>query len=106
MCALYRARVRWGRWLEPEHPDPAGRNMRELWLPALEWFFSERVDKLCQYEKPVDAKNGAKLSEEAALASADFAIFIECACMHTRTRRPHRTTTATTFHPNTIALAD
>ena len=56
-----------GRWLDPEHPDPAGRNMRELWLPALEWYYSERVSRL----------GGEELSDEAVLAAADFAIFIE-----------------------------
>ena len=64
-----------GRWLHPEHPDPAGRNMRELWLPALEWYYSERVGRLGY--KPKDAKSGEELSDEAVLAAADFAIFIE-----------------------------
>ena len=65
-----------GRWLDPEHPDPAGRNMRELWLPALEWYYSERVAMLHE-EAPQDAKSGEALSDEAVLAAADFAIFIE-----------------------------
>ena len=83
MPSLPRARVRCGRWLEPEHPDPAGRNLRELWLPALEWYYSERVkglywsEKLCNYIKPEDAKSGETLSGEAVQAAADFAIFIE-----------------------------
>ena len=52
--------------------------MRELWLPALEWYYSERVGRLCQYgEKPKDATSGEELSDEAVLAAADFAIFIE-----------------------------
>ena len=55
--------------------------MRELWLPALEWFFSERVDKLYRTpsldKTPKDAKSGEKLSDEAVLAAADFAIFVE-----------------------------
>ena len=97
------ARVRWGRWLEPEHPDPAGRNMRELWLPALEWFFSERVYMVCggggkfdrDVGKPNDT-NGKELSDEAVLALADFAIFIECACTHTHTA--HRTPRPTSTH--------
>ena len=64
-----------GRWLHPEHPDPAGRNMCELWLPALEWYYSERVQML--HGRACDAKSGEKLSDEAKLAAADFAIFIE-----------------------------
>jgi len=66
-----------GRWLHPEHPDPAGRNMRELWLPALEWYYSERVMSLVGGRNPKDAKSGEELSDEAVLAAADFAIFIE-----------------------------
>ena len=77
VCPLYRARVRCGRWLEPEHPDPAGRNMCELWLPALEWYYSERVKRLCSDGNPKDATSGEELSDEAILAAADFAIFIE-----------------------------
>ena len=71
-----------GRWLHPEHPDPAGRNMCELWLPALEWYYSERVKKLGgnrlgDFARPKDATSGEELSDEAVLAAADFAIFIE-----------------------------
>ena len=33
-------------WLDPSHPDPAARNLREMWLPALEWYYSERVRQL------------------------------------------------------------
>ena len=56
--------------------------MRELWLPALEWYYSERVKRLCidargKFDKPKDAKSGEELSDEAVLAAADFAIFIE-----------------------------
>ena len=50
--------------------------MRELWLPALEWFFSERLERLLYYGKPSNA-NGEELSDEAVLAAADFVLFIE-----------------------------
>ena len=30
-------------WLALDHPDPEARNLREKWLPAVEWYFSERV---------------------------------------------------------------
>ena len=66
-----------GRWLDPEHPDPVGRNMRELWLPALEWYYSQRVERFPSYGALTDAKSGEALSDEAILAAADFAIFIE-----------------------------
>ena len=51
--------------------------MRELWLPALEWYYSQRVARLPNYGALTDAKNGEALSDEAILAAADFAIFIE-----------------------------
>ena len=64
-------------WLDPAHPDPQARTLRELWLPALEWYYSERMESLCGYGKPTDATSGETLSDEAVLAAADFAIFIE-----------------------------
>ena len=51
--------------------------MRELWLPALEWYYSERVKMLYSNGTPLDAKSGEELSDEAVLTAADFAIFIE-----------------------------
>ena len=33
-------------WLGEEHPDPHARNLREKWLPALEWYYSERVREI------------------------------------------------------------
>ena len=51
--------------------------MCELWLPALEWYYSERVLRLCDWYGAKDATSGEKLSDEVVLAAADFAIFIE-----------------------------
>ena len=33
-------------WLDKEHPDPNARNLRDMWLPAIEWLYSERVRQL------------------------------------------------------------
>ena len=67
-------------WLDPHHPDPDAKNLREIWLPALEWFYSERVRQLtycfCDEARVKDAY-GTPLSDEAVLEAADFAIFIE-----------------------------
>lgn len=30
-------------WVDREHPDPRAETMRQLWLPAFEWYLSERV---------------------------------------------------------------
>ena len=34
------------RWLSKDHPDPHAKNLRDIWLPALEWYYSERVRQL------------------------------------------------------------
>ena len=54
-------------WLDPSHPDPHARNLRDEWLPALEWYYSERVRQL----------SCTALSDEALLEAADFGVFIE-----------------------------
>ena len=33
-------------WLDKAHPDPNARNLRDMWLPAIEWLYSERVRQL------------------------------------------------------------
>ena len=56
--------------------------MREIWLPALEWYYSERVRQLGGHnmygdeDRPKDA-NGTPLSDEAVKEAADFGVFIE-----------------------------
>ena len=62
------------RWLSKDHPDPDAKNLRDIWLPALEWYYSERVRQLggCV----MDA-NGTPLSDEAVKEAADFGVFIE-----------------------------
>ena len=50
--------------------------MRDIWLPALEWYYSERVKQLTYEERAKDA-NGTPLSDEAVKEAADFGVFIE-----------------------------
>lgn len=67
-------------WLDVSHPDPQGRNLREIWLPAIEWYYCERlarlgtedaadfglfVDALSMCQK--DAKSGLRTLEETRL---------------------------------------
>ena len=70
-CAVARAR---------RHPDPEARNLREKWLPAIEWYYSERVRQLTVHgpwtSRAKDA-SGAELTDEAVRAAADFAIFVD-----------------------------
>ena len=88
-------------WLAVDHPDPAARNLREKWLPAVEWYFSERVRRACKARRCAAEKgmwaarearwggdNGVSEARRAAWAGVsdaellercDFGIFIECA---------------------------
>ena len=55
--------------------------MRDIWLPALEWYYSERVRQLT-YDRGVEERgakdaNGTPLSDEAVKEAADFGVFIE-----------------------------
>ena len=54
--------------------------MRDIWLPALEWYYSERVRQLTydlsRESCPTDA-NDTPLSDEAVKEAADFGVFIE-----------------------------
>jgi hypothetical protein len=71
------------------HPDPDAKNLRELWLPAIEWLYSERVRQLMTDgifgsvggKARATAADGAPLSDEAVLEAADFGIFIDLASM-------------------------
>ena len=69
------------RWLSADHPDPHAKNLREIWLPAIEWYYSERVRELTYHpftgESRAKDANGTPLSDEAVMEAADFAIFIE-----------------------------
>ena len=67
------------RWLAAAHPDGEAKNLREIWLPALEWYYSERVRQLTytyRESRATDA-NGTPLSDEAVMEAADFGVFIE-----------------------------
>ena len=67
-----------------DHPDPDAKNLRNIWLPALEWYYSERVRQLTyatgrfgSEEKRAQDANGTPLSDEAVEEAADFGVFIE-----------------------------
>ena len=68
------------RWLSKDHPDPHAKNLRDIWLPALEWYYSERVRQLTYLFgdecRAKDAK-GKRLSDKAVKEAADFGVFIE-----------------------------
>ena len=78
-------------WLDKAHPDMNARNLRDMWLPAIEWLYSERVRQLggehavgekdkYGYGRAKDA-DGTPLSDEAVLAAADFGLFVDLSSM-------------------------
>ena len=84
MCARTLTRPAWpsSRWLHLTHPDPEAKNLRQIWLPALEWIYSQRVrDLMYKYGSPARAfdSEGAPLSDAAVLEAADFGVFIDFA---------------------------
>ena len=72
------------RWLSDKHPDPEAKNLRGIWLPALEWFYSERVRQLTEIDGVRDAHC---LSDEAVMAAADFGVFIDTVAIYQRFER-------------------
>ena len=69
-------------WLALAHPDPDARNLREKWLPAIEWYYSERVNRACGARRYTSRANHAAwkgVSDAELLERCDFGIFIECA---------------------------
>ena len=50
--------------------------MREMWLPALEWYLSERVASKNAYDIEF-----ARLDEDAKLERCDVGVFIDYGCM-------------------------
>ena len=71
-------------WLDKAHPDPNARNLRDMWLPAIEWLYSERVRQLtmnCGLECRAKDADGNFLSDEAILAAADFGLFVDLSSM-------------------------
>ena len=64
-------------WLDKAHPDANARNLRDMWLPAIEWLYSERVRQL----RDNNDADGTPLSDEAVLAAADFGLFADLASM-------------------------
>ena len=71
-------------WLDKAHPDPNARNLRDMWLPAIEWLYSERVRQLTigrwGEDRAKDA-DGTPLSDEAILAAAEFGLFVDLSSM-------------------------
>ena len=77
-------------WLSQSHCDPEARNLREVWLPALEWYLSERVwrAQAARSARQVDGMSREQaaiwvgMSDEELLRRCDFGVFIEYAYVH------------------------
>ena len=63
----------------PPWADPDARNLREKWLPAIEWYYSERVKRACKARDRW--KTYSKKEDEELLERCDFAIFIDLTAM-------------------------
>ena len=72
-------------WLSKEHPDPDGRQLREVLAPAIEWYMAERA-RLTQeslYEEEIGpaAPNqigpAARLDAPFTAEGVDFAVFVD-----------------------------
>ena len=72
------------RWLSDKHPDPEAKNLRGIWLPALEWFYSERVRQLMGDRDDRDLNIA---DAEAVMAAADFGVFIDTVAIYQRFER-------------------
>ena len=80
-------------WLDKAHPDANARNLRDMWLPAIEWLYSERVRQLggeFEFSHAKDA-DGTPLSDEAVLAAADFGLFVDLSSMCQKDKNDQRT---------------
>ena len=65
-------------WLDRHHPDPEDRTMMELWLPALEWYFAERVSMIVRL---ADAHGAEDPPGRDVLDRADYGVFIDFSSM-------------------------
>lgn len=66
--------------LSPEHPDPDGRQLREVLAPAIEWYMSERANYIDGGVVAVhftDAEEEAKLAAPFTAEGIDFGMFID-----------------------------
>ena len=49
-------------WLDKMYPDANACNLRDIWLPAIEWLYSERVLQLTENPDSVVAGYGRRAS--------------------------------------------
>ena len=67
-------------WLNAMHPDPEGKQLREVLAPAIEWYMSERARYLsgdAYAVKHSSAKEGARLPAAFTAEGVDFGIFLD-----------------------------
>ena len=64
-------------WLSREHPDPDGKQLREVLAPTIEWYMAERARliKKCHFEGLIGA--AARLDAPFTAEGIDFAIFVD-----------------------------
>eukprot|EP00961_Rhodomonas_salina_P035693 480084-Rhodomonas_salina.1 len=72
-------------WASHEHPDPEGKQLKEL-VKALEWYMSERARLKLRVKREFNIGPGAttegKVGEQESPVTAIFGIFIDYMCLH------------------------
>ena len=78
-------------WLSPEHPDPEGRQLREVLAPAIEWYMSERATYISgdvYAVKHSAAGKRAQLTPPFTAEGIDFGIFLDFSSIWQKERSP------------------
>ena len=70
-------------WLSREHPDPDGKQLREVLAPTIEWYMAERA-KLIKKSHGAAARLDAPFTAEGV----DFAIFVDYCGLWQHERTP------------------
>ena len=81
-------------WLSKEHPDPDGRQLREVLAPAIEWYMAERARLIKGWEgyDYYESRLGpaARLDAPFTAEGVDFAIFVDYCGLWQHERTPEQ----------------
>ena len=78
-------------WLSREHPDPDGKQLREVLAPTIEWYMAERARLIKEsgYERRLG--DDARLDAPFTAEGVDFAIFVDYCGLWPHERTPNAT---------------
>ena len=75
-------------WLSREHPDPDGRQLREVLAPTIEWYMAERARLIKESLFEDDIGAAARLDAPFTAEGVDFAIFVDYCGLWQHERTP------------------